>query len=115
MVVFSKLLPRIEQQWREAFVRFVETGQASEEFMNYLLSDATCQRMMEQALTERFKSVQPHVTAALASPVEKTRIEFARAFERAAALPEPERTEVLHGVASDLEKHMRARTRAAGR
>lgn len=124
MMLFSDLLREINPEWHGAFVRFVETGEASEEFLDYLDSDETCQRMMETALIERLKIVEPYVAALRAAPVpsaDEARAEIARAIERTAMLPAEERTQVLNQVAQDLKDKLetettkpRLRARAAG-
>ena len=49
-MLFSDLLPQIDPKWHGAFVRFIETGDATEDFRAYLNSDKSCQHAMEQLL-----------------------------------------------------------------
>jgi hypothetical protein len=60
---FSDLLPQIEPKWHEAFVRFIETGEASSEFLTYLNSDQGCQKAMERLLSAHVKTLRPLMQA----------------------------------------------------
>jgi hypothetical protein len=81
---FSDLLPQIEPKWHEAFVRFIETGEASAEFLTYLNSDQGCQKAMERLLTAHVKTLRPYMRAALDAPT-------ARRTKAAAAAPKARR------------------------
>jgi len=51
MYQISKLLfAPIDERWHPELLRFIDTGDASEEFLNFLDSDAECQRVVELAL-----------------------------------------------------------------
>jgi hypothetical protein len=78
MMFFSDLLPQIDAKWHAAFVRFVETGDASDGFLNYLDSDPRCQKVMERLLAAHVRALKPFMTAMGMSPVAKTRKVVAR-------------------------------------
>ena len=83
---FSDLLPQIDPKWHEAFVRFIETGEASDGFLTYLNSDQNCQKAMERLLAAHVKTLRPFMQAALATPTAKRR------KAAAAAAPKSRRT-----------------------
>jgi hypothetical protein len=60
---FSDLLPQIDPKWHEAFVRFIETGEASQGFLTYLNSDQRCQNAMERLLAAHVKTLRPFMSA----------------------------------------------------
>lgn len=68
---FSDLLPQIDPKWHEAFVRFIETGQASEDFRTYLNTDKSCQDAMERLLASHIKTLRPFIEAATVEPATK--------------------------------------------
>jgi hypothetical protein len=72
-MLFSDLLRQIDSRWRIAFVRFVETGEASERFLHYLDSSQRCQRALRRLLAAQVGAIQPYMTANLESPAAKTR------------------------------------------
>src|SRR5438128_12362642 len=45
------LLARVAPQWREAFVKFVETGDAEPAFLKYVDEDEDCKAAVEAAFT----------------------------------------------------------------
>lgn len=45
------LLTRVAPQWREAFVKFVETGDAEPAFLKYVDEDDDCKAAVEAAFT----------------------------------------------------------------
>jgi hypothetical protein len=56
----ADLLKLVEGQWQETFSRFIETGEAPQEFLDYMDSDPNCQRAVELAFStqaEAFESV----------------------------------------------------------
>lgn len=46
-MVLSELLPRIDPAWREDYVRFVETGEASDDLLAYLDEHEDCRELVE--------------------------------------------------------------------
>jgi hypothetical protein len=74
---FSDLLPQIDARWHAAFVRFIETGEASASFLNYLDSDARCQKVMERLLAAQVKAFHPFMTAMGTMPAAKRRQDLA--------------------------------------
>jgi hypothetical protein len=45
----QRLMTAIAPQWREQFTVFVETGEASPEFLEYMDTDTACQQAVERA------------------------------------------------------------------
>jgi hypothetical protein len=78
IMFFSDLLPQIDAKWHAAFVRFVETGDASDGFLNYLDADHRCQKVMERLLAARVRAMKPFMSALGMSPAAKTRKAVAR-------------------------------------
>ena len=72
-MMFSDLLPEIDAKWHADFVRFIETGEASDGFLDDLESDERCQKVMERLLATQVRAVKPIVTAKGSSPIAKTR------------------------------------------
>jgi hypothetical protein len=99
---FSDLLPQIDPKWHEAFVRFIETGEASQGFLTYLNSDHGCQKAMERLLAAHVKTLKPFMQAATATPTSK------RGKAAAAAAPKPRRTR--RRAANGRHAHTSART-----
>src|SRR5688500_16023424 len=58
MLTWDELLPLIEYRWREAFLQFIESGEADESFLQYLDQDADCQRAVELAFTRQAQAFQ---------------------------------------------------------
>jgi hypothetical protein len=48
----------VAPQWRSAFLRFVETGEAEEDFLDFLDRDEQCQRAVEQAFDRQAKGFE---------------------------------------------------------
>jgi hypothetical protein len=99
---FSDLLPQIEPKWHEAFVRFIETGEASEGFLTYLNSDQNCQKAMERLLAAHVKTLMPFVQAATATPSSKR--------SKAAATTAPKTRRSRRRAVNGRHVHSSART-----
>jgi hypothetical protein len=113
----EELLTHIKPEWHDAFLQFVETGEASNKFLEYLDRDDDAQNAVEIA----FKT-QAAAFEKLAGELRKTRdevgmtkeaevevhvvdvlsAEVADAMEKISELPAEERTEVMHKTASAL-------------
>ncbi len=107
----EELLKNIAPQWHNEFLRFVETGEASDNFLDYLNKDKGGQAAVEMAfdaqvkafegLAEELKKPQPpmEVSVELASAASRT---MATAVETVMQLPPDQRGEVLEKAASVL-------------
>jgi hypothetical protein len=84
-MLFSDLLRQIDSRWRIAFVRFVETGEASERFLHYMDSSRRCQRALRQLLAMQVSAIQPYMTANEHAPAAKTRRSAIKRKRRASA------------------------------
>ena len=47
------LTNRVPPEWRSEFKRFVQSGDASKEFFDFLDSDPTCQQAVEEAFAQQ--------------------------------------------------------------
>ncbi len=47
----ESLAEKVPARWREAFLRFIDTGEAEDEFLDYLDNDPVCQAAVEEAFT----------------------------------------------------------------
>ena len=58
------LLRQVDEQrlialrWREDFIRFIQDGTASKEFLNYLDSDKKCQQAVDMAFEIQAEAIQ---------------------------------------------------------
>ncbi|MFQ5492205.1 MAG: hypothetical protein ACE5GE_15935 [Phycisphaerae bacterium] len=57
----------IHRKWRKAFEEFVETGEASQAFHNYLDSDPNAQRAVETVADQQAGELRPFVMQLLAA------------------------------------------------
>ena len=58
----DNLLNLVDKRWQEAFLRFVETGEAQKEFLAYLDKDDSAQKAVDEAFTAQ---AAPILTACL--------------------------------------------------
>jgi hypothetical protein len=100
-MLFSDLLPQIDPKWHGAFVRFIETGDATEDFRAYLNSDKSCQNAMEQLLAAHVKTLRPFMNGVSTAP-------HAKRAKAAATTPKPQRTR--RRVVAGRAHHTSART-----
>jgi len=102
-VKFNDIIERVDEEWREQFTRFIETGEADEPFLNHLDASEACQRAVDEAIT-----AQGVAFAGLASALDGTseplkRREAAAAslacgLESVMELPEDERPDAISGA-----------------
>ena len=108
----ESLLDRIAQNWRKDFVAFVQTGDASPEFLKYLDNDEQAQSAVEEAFTAQARALEglaqlvkrsgnPTPEGA-GSSAEGASTAVARAVERIAKLPGAERTTAVSDAAKTL-------------
>jgi len=108
------LLGLIPKQWHEAFLRFIDTGDADEGFLAYLDSDTQAQEAVERAIEAQAKAFEglAKVLASSGSPAgakttteeqaELVSAQMAHALEGALELPQEERHAALQLAASVL-------------
>lgn len=63
----EKLLKLIQPEWREAFVEFVESGEAPQAFLDYLDSHPDALRAAELVADEQAGEMRPFVMQLLAA------------------------------------------------
>jgi hypothetical protein len=116
----EELLAGVEPGWHQEFLRFIETGDASEEFLTYMDQDPACQAAVEAAFSEQaaaFESLSRDLRtavpdAALAKARSSVLSEhMAQALERTLALPPSERTKVVERTVSTLVREVPPRRR----
>jgi hypothetical protein len=110
------LLTHIKPEWHNAFSQFVETGEASDDFLVYLDQDANAQQAVEKAfkaqatafenLAGELKKVGTAGIGEVTTPepyvVENLSATVAGAMEKILELPTEERTQVMQNTASAL-------------
>ena len=104
----------LAEKWEKDFSQFIETGDASEEFLNYLDSDKGAQKAVEMAFTEQARGLEglaeelkqtgnaPIGQAGAGQHSSEVYIRIAEAFEEALNAPEEKREEVLRRKATAL-------------
>jgi hypothetical protein len=109
------LLDSIGIKWHQDFIRFVQTGDASPEFLTYLDGDPKAQAAVEAAFTDQARALEGLAkliktsnfsTATKASPSEG--VSIARSFQRIADLTGDEREEAVSVAAKALAHHAAA-------
>lgn len=58
----ADLLEMVSPEWRHAFLRFVETGEAEEDFLSYLDQDTQCQEAVEAAFNRQAEGFEGMAT-----------------------------------------------------
>jgi hypothetical protein len=110
----EELLHGIEPQWRESFARFVQTGEAEDEFLNYLNLDKNAQQAVEaafdaqaqafQAIAEELKKTPaPDAAASAAVGTVDISTKAAQAVEDVMLLSPDERRQAMQKTASALK------------
>lgn len=108
----SELLDQVNGKWHQEFVRFIDSGQASEEFLEHLDRDESLQRAVEEAFAAQAQALQEFArwaksgeedrpeepVPAAAAQVVGERLEAALA--EAAVLPTEQRREVAGRAAA---------------
>jgi hypothetical protein len=110
-MLLTELLADIDPAWRLDFVRFVETGEASDDFCDYMDSDEKCQQVIEKMLAAQSEVLTPLVmeigqprATTTPTPAPATVGPIVRAIQDALTLPEPERTETFRAAAADFAR-----------
>jgi hypothetical protein len=114
---FEGLLTHIKPEWQDSFLHFVDTGEASDKFLEYLDHDDDAQKAVEIAFKTQAKAFEelagelrktraevgePKEAEGEADAVDVLSAEFADAVERISQLSAEEQTEVIHKAASAL-------------
>jgi hypothetical protein len=109
-VKLAHLVDKVASPWRGAFVRFVESGDADEAFLDYLDRDASAQQAVELAFGEQARALEglaqrlresdaPLATAGSTRPAAAQMFEtLTRALETAVRLPTAERHTVIEAA-----------------
>jgi len=112
------LLEEVEPRWHEAFIQFVQTGEASPEFLHYLDHDKRGQSAVERAFTAQVDALQGLAQVIKRSgrtklqpagaAAERPSAAIARAIERVVELPGNERRAALADAAATLARDVGA-------
>ncbi len=106
----DNLLSLVDQRWHEAFLRFVETGEAQKEFLSYLDKDARAQKAVDEAFTAqaaafenlarelRTAEAEPQKAAAAANDLRARTVtaSIVAALAETIELPPEDREDALH-------------------
>lgn len=119
----AEYLCDVKPEWHAAFVRFVETGDAEEDFLNYLNNDEEAQQAVETAFNaqaeafqnmadefkrnETRKDVQSDDSSSDCSSGILVEGEVEEAVEGILLLSPSQRSEVVHRTASALKASLR--------
>ena len=107
----QELLAHIDKKWHQDFIRFVDTGEASDAFLEYLNKDAGGQQAVEMAFTAQAQGIRglaeelknpPPAAEATFDPTNFASKKFARAVEGVLELPPDQRDRVVMEAASSL-------------
>ena len=108
----EQLLTRIEPVWRQAFIRFIQTGEAEDAFLNYLDTDASAQEVVEEAFTIQAAGLErvsellkdpARVEAMLADRADELSTRLAMTLSEMAELPDGVQHSVAQKTVSVLE------------
>lgn len=110
------LATRIPSKWRDQFRLFVETGEASEEFLDFLDANPDCQEIVEAAFAEQAKTFQAFAAqlqrlepmpAGDAGGSRELSSAFAHTLGRAATLPQDEQDAFARDAAAAVPSSLR--------
>src|SRR5882762_5000044 len=109
----NQLLTLVKPEWHKAFLRFIDTGEAEETFLNYLNQDEHGQKAVEMAFDAQasaFEGLAKELTAdkieaktTTSSAAQVASGDIARIVKNVLVLEPEERYEVLQKAASSLE------------
>ena len=112
------LAVRMAPEWRNPFVRFIETGEAEEAFLDHLDRDKATQEAVELAFSAQSQALEglahalresetlTPVDSNTASTPAQTSDAIARALEFAVYLPSLQRTAVLETAVAAVSRDM---------
>lgn len=112
-MTLEEVLQNVDPRWHEQFVRFVDSGEASDEFLQFLDTDEPCQQAVETAFQVQAAGVAKAVAAlrrrddaqtfpgdvAMAAPVRLV----ADALHTLIDTPAPDRTPILRAAVSKVK------------
>ena len=116
----DELLRIVDPTWHSEFLNFIETGEASEEFLTYMDQNPSCQRAVEAAFSEQAAAFESFSRDLRATVPAKTLVEaqatavshnMAHALEQTLQLPPAERASVLRRAVSALTQEVPKRQR----
>jgi hypothetical protein len=64
----EQILNLISPEWREEFLRFIESGEADQRFLDYIDSDEKCQEAVDLAVSAQAESFEGLAAALQAEP-----------------------------------------------
>lgn len=112
----ESLIDRIEPRWRGEFVQFIHTGEASDEFLQYLDSDPTSQQAVEEAFAAQSAAFQEfakllqspdQLAASVAAPTSADLAnEIAASLRQAAELSGYDQHQVVEAVGRSIREEM---------
>ena len=106
------LLKNVDRRWHGDFLRFVETGEAGEQFLDYLNHNKGGQQAVEMAFSAQAQAFQglaeelrnpPKYIEVSTEPLAAASTRMAEAVEVVLQLPPEQRNEVLQKAASVIE------------
>ena len=112
----EELLTAIEPRWADAFTRFVQTGEAENDFLEYVNQSQEAQQAVEaafeaqarafQSIAEDLKKAEPG-TSQYSSDMPDVSVVAAQAVEDVMLLPPQKSREAMEKVASALKAALR--------
>jgi hypothetical protein len=111
----ESLVQLVKPEWREAFMRFIETGEADEDFLRHLDTDPDTQRAVDSAFTAHANALEGLAKVLSAGDVDAARPrpagtrtaqasdDIVRTFEQVLDLPSADRRAALTGAAKTLK------------
>ena len=102
---YAHLLKDIAAEWHKDLVTFLETGDASPAFTDFMNRDKACQKVVDEAINEEGAAFE-RLASALGeaqSPSDTVSANIAMALEEALALPEEQRVAALGKAAKALK------------
>lgn len=114
----DELAKLVNPHWQGAFLRFIESGEAEEDFLAYLDQDEDCQKAVDLAFTAQAATFEDFAralsSAETTTPEEraaKVSATMAFALEEALDLPPEERTAAIQKAASTLKSAIKPERR----
>lgn len=112
----AEYMRNVRAEWQAAFVRFVETGDAEEDFLNYLNNDEDAQHAVEAAFNAQADAFQnmadefkrnENLDDTRRDNTNPEEAEVEKAVEGVLLLSPTQRSEVVHRTASALRASLR--------
>jgi len=116
----DKLLGAVDPRWHQEFLSFIETGDASEEFLTYMDRNPSCQQAVEAAFSQQAAAFERLARDLRSAVPEAVLVEaqasalsqhMAQALEQTLELPPAERSRVLERTVSALAREVPQRRR----